>query len=106
MAADEDVAELVRQHPFTEGASAKEDRALAVLAAVLADQPGHSANTSTLGLLARKRDPSLPSLKGKLGRLLDACPVFVHEPSGHSAWLNVDELKRAADERGPQRKSI
>jgi hypothetical protein len=94
------VGELVRQHAFTEGVTHDEDRALAVMAAVLAEQPGFRLDTGTLGLLARKRDPGLPSLKGQMGRLLGACPVFVCEPcqilGNRTVRLDVQALQRAA----------
>jgi hypothetical protein len=93
----EDVMELVRRHSFTGGLTHHEDRALAVMAVVLAEQPGHTLTTSTLNGLARKRDPGLRSLKGKLGRLLDACPVFVLDPEDpNSVRLDVEALQRSA----------
>jgi hypothetical protein len=93
------VSELVWQHAFTEGKTHDENRALAVMATVLAGQPGHSLDTSTLNNLARTRDPSLPNLKGKLGRLLDACPAFLCElrqPGNRRVWLDVEALTPAA----------
>jgi hypothetical protein len=90
------MSELVRQHAFTEGETHNENRALAVMAAVLAEQPGHALKTSRLNELSQKRDPTLPSLKGKMSRLLDACPVFTREFGSHSVRLDVEALMRPA----------
>jgi hypothetical protein len=96
------VAELVLQHAFTEGETHDEDRALAVAAAALAVQPGHSMHLDRLITQMRARDPTLPGFKGTLGRLLGACPVFVREVNAYGrdvcVRLNVGELKRAAGE--------
>ncbi len=100
-AARASVSELVRQHAFTEGRTYGEDRALAVMAAALADQPGHCLNLSALASQMAQRDPTLPRLKGRMAELLDACPVFVRDPEDpNSVRLDIEALQRSAFVQG------